>query len=513
MPACLTVLTLAVLPQANVDAVASAPAVAAKIDSFMMKHWQSADLKAAEIVDDSGFLRRVTLDIAGRIPTYAEARAFAEDQSPDKRIRVIQRLLASPEFPLHWSYVLDDMIQDNYAGDRAFIEYLRESLARRKGWDQIFKEIMIGPWDKKETEGASRYLVSRLKKLDEMTNDTSVVFFGVNVSCAKCHDHPLVQDWKQDHYYGMASFFNRTTKGNGKNGIAEKGNANVSFTTRKGEKKTAKLMFLSNRIIEEPAKPPKNYSRRAELVKVALEDPRFFRRAIVNRVWHYLFGRGLVHPVDQLHSANLPSVPDVLEWLADDFAAHGYRLDRLLAGITTSQTYQRSSRSLGVSDSVRDGDFAKALLRPLSPRQFAVSMVLATSEQTAFDSATEPEKRLQACRNLEGQAGRLLAANLLDKPSDDFQSSANEALFMSNNEAAQQLVVASGKNLTAQLAEISDSAAVVDRAIWTILSRAAEPDEREFLVKWLDSRSEDRRKACAQLVWALLTSAEFRFNH
>src|SRR5262249_36425872 len=246
--------------------------------------------------------------------------------------------------PLHLGRVLDEMIQGKYAGNPEFIEYLRSAVAQHKGWDRIFREIMLGPWDTKERKRSEYFLARRLNSLDDLTNDTARVFFGVNVSCAKCHDHPLVADWKQDHYYGMVSFFNPTyegSKGRRRGDIAEKMASEVSFLTTKGVRRTAKVMFLSSRVLNDSA--TKSASRREQLVQVALEEKNFFSRAIVNRFWAYLMGRGLVQPVDQMHSANPPAIPGLLEWLADDLAGHGYDLDRLIAALVSSRVYQLAS--------------------------------------------------------------------------------------------------------------------------------------------------------------------------
>src|SRR5262249_16720482 len=232
------------------------------IDAFMEQHWQTEQIKVAPQCDDATFLRRVTLDLVGRIPTISEAKAFTDERSPDKRIRAVRRLMEGPENSLHLGRVLDEMIQEKFARDTEFLEYLRESVAEHKPWDAIFREIMIGPWDTKEHKRAARFLQRRIQSLDDLTNDTARVFFGVNVSCAKCHDHPLVSDWKQDHYYGMASFFNRTQ---GKRGgdVQEKPDGDVQFVTTKGERKTAKVMFLSGRIVDNSPKT----SRREQLVR------------------------------------------------------------------------------------------------------------------------------------------------------------------------------------------------------------------------------------------------------
>ena len=499
------------------DPVAEAPAVAARIDELTSRQWQTLGITPAGRVDDAVFLRRLTLDLAGRIPTMQEARAFAADPSPEKRARAVRRLMEGPEYALHLGRVLDGIIQDQFAGDGVFLEYLRGAVARHRPWDQIFRDIMLGPWDAKEVKGAQQFLLRRLRNLDDLTTDTSRVFFGVNVSCARCHDHPLVADWKQDHYYGMASFFNRTA-GKGKRGkgtISEATTGEVKFVTTKGERRTARMMFLSSKVIDESQakKATKGkFSRREQLVRVALEEKTFFRRAIVNQLWAFFIGRGLVHPVDQMHSANLPGIPGLLEWLGDDLAAHGYDLDRLVAGIVSSRVYQLSSKrpqAGGVAP--RPRDFSQAPLRPLTPQQFAVSLMLAAGDQS-LDTARDTKTRETRVRALEREAARLLQAKVLDPRTDRFQSSTGEALFMSNHPDVQRLLEPTKTNLTGRLAALKDAKEIVETAVWTLLSRPPEAEERAFLVGWVEGKS-DRAKACRQLVWALLTSAEFRFNH
>jgi hypothetical protein len=476
-----------------------APALAARIDSAVSAHWQSEQFTPAELCDDAAFLRRVTLDLAGRIPALGEAQQFLAEAAADKRARAIRRLMTSPDFALHLGRVLDEVIQDKRAGDRDFLEYIRESVAQHKSWDRIFREVMVGPWDTKESKRADRFITRRIQSLDDLTNDTARAFFGVNVSCAKCHDHPLVADWKQDHYYGMASFFNRT-QGQRGGEVKEKADGDVQFVTTKGDRKTAKVMFLSGRVAEGNAKP----SRREQLVQIALEEKHFFSRAIVNRLWAYFLGRGLVQPIDQMHSANPPAIAGLLEWLADDLADHGYDLDRTIAGIVSSRVYQLSS--IPRSDDPAGTHFATARLKPLSPQQYAFSMVLATDD---VNYGSSPKRYSE----LEDRAGGLTRLDLFDPRTERFQSSAAEALFLSNNPEAQKLVAKNGNNLTARLAALKDVGQIVDTAVWTLLSRPPDAEERTVLSRWVEEHGPDRGKACGQLVWALLTSAEFRFNH
>src|SRR5262249_12051621 len=190
---------------------------------------------------------------------------------------------------------------------------------------------------------------ARANALDKLTSEVSVVFFGVNAPCARCHDHPLVQDWKQDHFFGMKAFFNRTVDNGGL--LAEREAGLVKFQTTKGVNKQGKLMFLTGTVLDDPGlreptpeeqkkekelferhkqqKPPPpapKFSARAQLGEVARRPGErvFFSKAIVNRLWSRLYGHGLVAPVDQMHSENPPSHPELLAWLARDLVEHGY---------------------------------------------------------------------------------------------------------------------------------------------------------------------------------------------
>lgn len=498
---------------------------AEEIDRRLEKHWMANNLQPAAVADDATLARRVTLDLVGRIPTRSEWEAhLAKGKSSDERYQeLVRQLLDGPEFALHFGAVLDEIIQGTSAGNADFVDYLRRGVRERKAWDAIFRELMLGPWDTPESKPAGRFLETRAKDLDRLTTDATRAFFGVDISCARCHDHPLVPDWKQDHYYGMASFFNRTG-GGGKGGVGEKYDGEVSFKTRDGTQRTAALMFLSGRVVEEP--PPEEakkakFSRREQLVKLALEEKTLLSRALVNRLWQRFFGRGLVSPVDQLHSANSPSIPGLLEWLAEDFASSGFDLHRLSGAIVSSRAYRLSSR--WEQDAMLPGEehFAVARLRLLSPRQYSLSALVA-AQRAEFAPLTTVESRVERIAGAVGvtrieqylateQTAVPLAASL--DPALDGQSSTAEALFFSNHSAAQAVVRAEGKSLAARLAEMSDNRKVAETAIRHIFCRPPVEAELDRLAAWIADQQQDRARTCEQLVWALITSAEFRFQH
>jgi hypothetical protein len=357
------------------DLIAPELPIEQAVDHYVQIHLTERQVHPAPPADDGTLMRRTVLDLQGRIPTITEAKKYIESTEPDKRLKLVDGLLVSPDFSYQFRNQLDDLLMSGQKGNQnEWREYLLKAVRQNRTWDQMFRDMLIGNEDDPETKAATTFVRVRAKELDELTNETSTIFFGVNVSCAKCHDHPLVDDWKQDHYYGLASFFQRTyvTK---KNVVAEKFTGEVKFKTTKGEDKVARLMFLTGTTIEEPVievsaedrkkqdeevrkqtqndksgpapKPP--FSPRAKLVEIALQtgNDQLFARAIVNRIWAMFLGRGIVHPLDQMHSGNSASHPELLDWLARDLISHKYDLQRLVRGIVLSQAYARSSEWSG----------------------------------------------------------------------------------------------------------------------------------------------------------------------
>jgi hypothetical protein len=492
------------------------PPAASAIDCLLAKHWKKHEIKPAAAADDLTLFRRVTLDLAGRVPTVRELNAF-EAEKGGRYESAVQRLMDSPEFAWYFATVLDEIIQDRYAGSEPFVDYLRAALKQGRSWDTIFRDVMVGPWEGKKPgevqKGAVGFLGRRTKDIDALTVDTTRAFFGVDISCARCHDHPLVKDWKRNHYYGMAAFLVRTA--GGPTSVTEKKDGEAKFAGRDGKEQVAPMMFLTGRVVGVPASAgsahkapakagtPTAGTRRDALVRIALEERTFLSRAFVNRMWDYFFSQGLVHPVDQMHSGNPASVPALLDQLADDFAASGYDIRKLITAIVLSKAYRLDSRYAG--DRLPDpGHFAVARLRPLSPRQLARSLAIVLGDGT-FNATPE---QLSA---LDKEAATLMP--LLDPRITDFQSSSREALFVSNGDAIRKLLTAGDKSLVARLAATTDDRELLKTAIRTIHGRPATANELSDLESWVKRHGGDRRAMCEDLVWALVASAEFRFGH
>lgn len=522
-------LTLFALPAAADDLLPAGKPIPQVIDHYIAAKHKADKVQPVGQAKETTIVRRTMLDLVGRIPATVEVREYLDSKDPKKREKLVERLLKSPEYVEHQALAFDAFM----AGDRGGIRnYLKTVFKENRSWDRVFRDVMLGAAKDKTSQEAANFLVSRAKDTDRLTNDVSVVFFGVNVSCAKCHDHPLVEDWKQDHFYGMKSFFNRTFAA-GKF-IGEREYGEVSYKTTKGETKDAKLMFLTGTVLDEPEgkklsakerrkrdqeikrlikqkkQPPQpENSRRRKLVEIVLKkgENQFFARAIVNRVWHQYMGYGLVMPLDQMHSANPPSHPRLMQWLERDFVAHGYDLRRLIEGIVLSQAYSRSSRWTGKERPYR-GVFAVAEVKPLTPHQLARSLSLASTDPESFaDPKLKPADR--AKRIASSASDR--HANKFEQPGENFQVSADEALFFTNSPEVQKSYLNGG--LVNRLVKIADDQKAIEIAVWAVLSRPPAAEERQLLADYLAARKDRRKEALSQVVWSLMTSSEFRFNY
>lgn len=516
----------------------AAPAFAADPLEAVIDRHIDTKLKADAVTpagqaDDYTLVRRLTLDLVGRIPTSQETDAFVQSKDADKRAKLVDRLMASPAFARYQANLFEVMLTDKPSG--GLREYLTKAIQANKPWDEMFRDLLLPDDTDANKKGAAEYLKPKLTDTDRLTAEVSAAFFGVNVSCAQCHDHPHVKDWKQDHFYGMKSFLARTyDAGNGI--VAERPAGVVKFKPTQGAEKSARMMFMTGATVENdtirdlnkdeqkaqkdaeeqakkdkkvPPAPP--FSARAELVKVALQpkEAEFFSKNIVNRLWHRFLGYGLVTPLDQMHSANRPSHPELLKELAADTAANKYDLRRLTRGIVMSKTYSRSSKY--GSESYPNADtFAVAQLKPLTPMQLATSLKIATADPKTFDGkADEVEKKLE---QLEASARGF--AGSIAQPTDNFQIGVSEALLFSNSDKVmKEFLGDGGGTLLGRVKAEKDAADGHKLLVRTTLARPATDAELKAFAEYAARRTDRPAEANRQMLWALLTCPEFRFNH
>ncbi|MCI0685592.1 MAG: DUF1549 and DUF1553 domain-containing protein [Gemmataceae bacterium] len=522
------------------DALAQAP-LSSRIDQEIHQGLQGTP--AAAIASDGEFLRRVTLDLTGIIPSAAEARAFFKDPAKDKRAKLIDRLLASDGFARHMQNQFDvlwlDRRPDKYVKRPEWLKFLRDSFAANKPYDQLVREILSADGVDPKTRAAAAFYLNREGEPNLLTKDISRLFLGMNLQCAQCHDHPLVDAYKQDFYYGVYAFLNRSYVINDKklkmSVFAEKGEGEVSYQSVFVPKvtKSSGMAIPYGKAIAEPkiekgkeyvTAPAKGergvpkFSRRAQLAGALTspDNPRF-ARAAANRLWSFVFGRGIVHPVEFDHPDNPPSHPELLDHLAKDFAARKYDVKALLRDLVSSQAYQRASEPpKGVKD-VDPAKFAVAPLRPLTPEQFAWSVLQALGELDAERQALGAKATEAALyAKYAGQAApivRLFANQPGEPATGDFEATLDQTLFLRNSEQMRSLLAPRRGDLADRLNNLKDAAPFAEELYLSVLTRLPAPDEAKDVADYLARRGADRQVAVQELIWALVTSAEFRFNH
>jgi len=325
---------------------------------------QTAIGPLAALCSDADFVRRIYLDLTGVIPTHEQVETFLADDSPDKRAQLIDTLINGPEFARHFAVQLNVLLMDRRTDatvdQKAWEGYLIDSITRRKPLNEIFQEL-IDPGD--SASPARKFLLNRDAEPHAMTRDVGRMVFGMDMQCAQCHDHPIIDDYYQADYYGLFAFLNRTTKFTDPKSklivLSEKAEGEAPFEsvfTGEGRKTTLPRVPWGATLYDEPTfsaeeayqvKPDKEnagkptFSRREALAKRLSENEQF-RRNLANRVWALVQGRGLVHPTDFHYAENPPVNPELLAILTEDFAQHKFDLHYAVRQIVLSKTYQRS---------------------------------------------------------------------------------------------------------------------------------------------------------------------------
>ncbi len=524
------------------------------IDTSITEAQGAAKGKSAALADDYVFARRVFLDLTGRIPTAADLARFVTSEQTGKREILVDRLLNSPEYARHMQYTFDVMFMERlpkkHIAPADFQTYLRQAFAANKPYDQLASEILSADGAVAELRAASRFLLDREIKREETVRAIGRVFLGRDLQCAQCHNHPNVDDYLQQHYYGVAAFLQRsylfTDPSTKVVSIGDKTEGDVKFTSVfTGEEDVTQPRILSLPEIQDPeqdAEPyevepdsknrgiPK-YARRLQLAPAMTSaDNVAFRQNITNRIWAMLMGQGFVEPLDMFHEGNAATHPDLLREIADDLMNHGYDVKYLVKEIVLSETYQRVSEF--TDSDTADGNrlYLNASIKPLSPEQFAWSLLqavgliektrasvvaAAVKENAGFDTGSEEglvliEEKIHAA--LQPQVDIIVKVFAASNPASRFDASANHALYLLNGpEVATWLTVGQDLLLDRLLATTEDQQLVED-AFLAIYSRRPEQAEAKLAMEFIQTDGSSREETVRELLRTLLCSAEFRFN-
>jgi hypothetical protein len=510
------------------------------IDYLIQSRWREQNISGNGACDDRTVVRRIYLDLAGRIPTRDEVDSFVKSAESQKRTVLVDRLLGGSEYPRHMAEVLDVVLMERKgkaaeASRRShrWMEYLQSSIAANRGWNDMVADLITARPKSPEQAGAAWFLYERRNSHQAMAEAVAPIAFGVSVACAQCHNHPLAHEIKQQQYWGLVAAFNRSANVESSDGSALSESAIggfVYFTNLKKETQPAILTFPNDRTIAEkrpadgvkeqdsdanylvpPLKDGKGrpqkaavpkFSRRAALADAVTHDNPLLARAFVNRTWAMLLGRGLVNPVDQMDSRHPPSHPELLAWLASDFEKSGYDIKRLIRTIVLSRTYQLDSRWKDATSPPPEL-FARGLEKPLSAEALYRSLLVAAGRDATNDKEIADTEPLR-------QALIVAFPSLFDV---EYNATLQQAMFLTNSPLFESLLQPGGANLTARLVQFPTSAQRVQTAFIEILGRMPDEAERARGIAYLDARSERPEAGVRQMTWALLTSAEFLLNH
>jgi hypothetical protein len=500
------------------------------IDAELRAAWSREKIAPAPRSTDAEFLRRVYLDLVGVVPTYEETKSFLDDSSAAKRAALIDALLTDARFSRQqadvWDLVLFGRNPGNGDATRkrdGFKKWLAGQFEKDQPLDQVARRLLSA-----DDDGSELFYVQFRGQPEEATVAVSRIFLGMQLQCARCHDHPY-ESWTQRDFYGMAGFFVRLVvveAGSGQNRkykVGEKSVGEVLFTGavkdqkpgQKGEPVAPK--FLGGDVLDEPPAPK---DAKKEVVKANVLPPRpafsrkekiadwvtgpdnpYFARAMANRLWAQFMGRGFVHPVDDLGGKNAPSHPQLLDTLTKHLLDTKFDLKSFVRAVVTSEAYQLAST--GPETAALPSWYERARVRPLSAEELMASFKAATKfPADGFKGSGEPTEYM---------------LRYFGEPTDGlghFQGSLSEHLFLNNATHLRLLAQPRKGNLSDALMTMPGTwDEKVDRLFLSMLNRLPTDAERARFVQHLSGDAKMASALIEEAVWTLMCCSEFRFNH
>jgi hypothetical protein len=487
------------------------------VDTLAVSRWKQRGIAPSDLCSDGEFIRRVYLDLCGKLPTPDEVRSFLKDGSGDKRTKLIDQLLDSGDyaayFALRWGGILRNA---SLAGAEqaayAFHDWIRDMIARNRPYDEFVRGVVAAAGEWQEAPAVNWYWQMRDDQLHQPVADTAQIFLGLRLQCAKCHHHPY-ERWSQEDYFGLAGFFARL----GRKGLGEPPPYYSSRTRTTGEINPHSGKPIEPKLLDGPElKIPPEQDPRHKLVDwMAKPENPFFAKALVNRMWGHLLGRGLVDPVDDMRETNPPSNPELLDALAQDFIKHKFDVKHLLRTICNSRTYQLSA----VPNECNKHD------KQNHARYYGRRLIA-----EVFHDAVD-----QVC-GTHTHFGRMSRqARAVDLPHENFGSYFLDVFDRPPRSSACECARSTGASLSQVLhlsisAEIENKIGAGDGRIAKMVTKKTPPDraveelylaafaryptqgERLHALTYL-SRTNDQRRGLEDLLWALLNTREFMFNH
>ncbi len=481
------------------------------IDGEILKLLSTLRLPVSPAANDAPFLRRVTLDLTGRLPAPDAVTAFLTDSDAHKRETLVDALLDSDEFNEYWTLQLAKLLRihpkgGNMQGAFAYHQWLAQQIREGVGYDQIARSVILAIGDSHEVGPANFYRT--VNSTGEQAEFMSELFMGTRLRCANCHNHPL-DKWTQDDYHGLAAIFAKIEANGQVIKVKPSGEVIHPVTREKAVPRIPGDRFLPTDVTD----------GRLELVDwlTGMDNP-YFAKAIVNRLWKAMMGRGLVEPVDDFRSTNPATHPELLTALADDFVAHDYDLRRTLKRIALSEAYARSTNTLP-QNATDDRFYSHALQKPLEPEVLAdaISDVLdvpdtygsepeGTRAVSLFDPNTESDTL-----DVLGRCGRESSCETPAGATDGLQ----RKLHLFNGDLLNARIGVPGSRLDRLVSMGKSPMEIVKEFYLAALSRHPTDTEQQFWAQHIDvnAPANSQRAILEDIVWSLLTCNEFVTNH
>ncbi|WP_394822632.1 DUF1549 domain-containing protein [Pendulispora albinea] len=535
----------------------------AEIDARLRAEWQSKKIETTARVDDAGFLRRVHLDLTGRVPSAQAVEAFLADRSADKRAKVIDALLASPAYADHFTNYWDRAllgrdVRNNV--DRAeFRRWLHERFDANVGYDVWVRDLVsatgltTGPKSDDgsplpaatsdvRVNGATNWYVRYMDNPADLAGTASRLFLGVQIQCAQCHDHKT-EKWRMSDFQAFtASFMQTRAQLFYPQDKDKKGTRPFDVEDVEKPRRKAKGMDLTDyknavpRALDGTELAASGRPRAALAAWITAKRNPWFARAVVNRMWAKLLGRGFFEPIDDIRESNPPAVPGLLDALAQDFVASGYDLKHLLRLVANTEAYQLAARpkaqlptwgapvergsapagdergaAEGAAQVRRDEDalWSYFHMDRLGPDELLDSLAQATGDKSLLEKGAGGD---QIRAGLRKQFAFLFDVDEEADHHDEFDGTIAQALWMINGNVLNRSVqVAPGSALAEVIGKPGRDEAKIRALYMRTLSRPPTAEETEHWVKFVNANP--MRQAYEDLLWALLNSSEFLFNH
>ncbi|HEV3438133.1 MAG TPA: DUF1549 and DUF1553 domain-containing protein [Gemmata sp.] len=487
-----------------------------RVDELAVTKWKKLGLRPSPTSDDATFIRRVSVDLCGRLPTPAEARAFLEDMSTDKRAKLIDKLLDSPDYPAYFAMKWGSILRNsNLAGaDQAAVAFhlwLKDMIARNRPYDEFVRGIVAAAGEWQDAPAVNWLWQNRDDQLHMVTADVAQIFLGTRLQCAKCHHHPF-ERWGQADYYGLAGFFTRL----GRKSFGQPPPYYASATPTTGERdpltgKTPEPKYLDGPI----AKFTRDDDPRHALVDwmVKPENP-FFAKALVNRLWGHFLARGLVSEVDDLRETNPPSNPELLDFLAREFITHKYDVKHIIRTILNSKVYQLSAEP--TEDNKHDHqNFARYYARRLPAEVFLDSVNFTCGTRGGFNGVSSNARAVDLPH--EGFGSYFL--DTFDRPKRvtvcecerSTGATLGQVLLLANSDEIESKIADGNGRVAKFFKDKKPAKEMIEELYLVAFSRFPTPAELKRTMEYIEL-SGNRQKGVEDVLWALLNSREFMFN-